>query len=270
MTDMTLPIPGPRLRVGILGAGRAGRAFAAALAGIGAHVELGSARSAEQLASIWKASDLVLLCAPDDAIADVAAASVPHVREGLLVAHVAGAVSLEALAPVRDVGARTFGIHPLRVLPSEPDACSLSGAPAAIGVAGEDQPLLAFAGELARALGMEPFELDDARRDSYHAAASIAANFPIALLDGAVRLAADAGIEPDTARRMLATLAIGGLEVAASRGTAEALTGPIARGDHVTVARHRAAIAEAAPDLLEPYEAMAGATRRLAGRRVVA
>ena len=38
------------------------------------------------------------------------------------------------------------------------------------------------------------------------------------------------------------------------------LTGPIERGDWETVERHRAAIAETAPDLLPAYDALAALT----------
>jgi predicted short-subunit dehydrogenase-like oxidoreductase (DUF2520 family) len=40
-----------------------------------------------------------------------------------------------------------------------------------------------------------------------------------------------------------------------------ALTGPIERGDWETVERHRAAIAEHAPDVLEAYDVLARLTR---------
>ena len=42
------------------------------------------------------------------------------------------------------------------------------------------------------------------------------------------------------------------------------LTGPIERGDWDTVERHRAAIADAAPDLLPAYDALAALTARAA------
>ena len=42
------------------------------------------------------------------------------------------------------------------------------------------------------------------------------------------------------------------------------LTGPIARGDEATVARHREAIGERAPDLLGLYDVLADATRAVA------
>jgi predicted short-subunit dehydrogenase-like oxidoreductase (DUF2520 family) len=46
----------------------------------------------------------------------------------------------------------------------------------------------------------------------------------------------------------------------------DALTGPIARGDQVTVDGHRAALAERAPELLPLYDALAERARLVAER----
>jgi predicted short-subunit dehydrogenase-like oxidoreductase (DUF2520 family) len=51
----------------------------------------------------------------------------------------------------------------------------------------------------------------------------------------------------------------------AAQGAHVALTGPIARGDEAVVARHRAAVAERAPDLAALYDVLAQATRSVAG-----
>jgi predicted short-subunit dehydrogenase-like oxidoreductase (DUF2520 family) len=56
----------------------------------------------------------------------------------------------------------------------------------------------------------------------------------------------------------------------AAVGARQALTGPIARGDETTVARQRAAIAAAAPQLLELFDALCDTTRELAGAHGVA
>ena len=56
----------------------------------------------------------------------------------------------------------------------------------------------------------------------------------------------------------------------AARGAEDALTGPIARGDEETVARQRAAVAERTPELVPLFDALADATRALAGRSEVA
>jgi predicted short-subunit dehydrogenase-like oxidoreductase (DUF2520 family) len=42
------------------------------------------------------------------------------------------------------------------------------------------------------------------------------------------------------------------------------LTGPVARGDQRTVARHRETVRARAPELLELFDALVGATARLA------
>ena len=47
-------------------------------------------------------------------------------------------------------------------------------------------------------------------------------------------------------------------------GPERALTGPVARGDEATVARQRAAVADAAPELIELFDALVTATRALA------
>ena len=54
----------------------------------------------------------------------------------------------------------------------------------------------------------------------------------------------------------------------AELGPERALTGPIARGDHATVAAQRAAVAEAAPELLALFDALAERTRALAAAGV--
>jgi predicted short-subunit dehydrogenase-like oxidoreductase (DUF2520 family) len=111
---------------------------------------------------------------------------------------------------------------------------------------------------------MEPFEIDDSARAAYHAAASIASNFVVTVEWMAERVAATAGIEPADARRMLAPLVRQTVDNWAELGPQAALTGPVARGDEVTVARQRRAIADAAPDLIPLFDALVEQTRELA------
>ena len=114
---------------------------------------------------------------------------------------------------------------------------------------------------------MRPFEIEDSGRAAYHAAASIASNFLVTLEDAAERVAAGAGLDPADARELLAPLVRSTVENWAARGPERALTGPIARGDEATVARQRAAIAEAAPELLALFDELAERTRPSRGWR---
>jgi len=65
-------------------------------------------------------------------------------------------------------------------------------------------------------------------------------------------------------RSHLAPLVRASLENWLAHGAAGALTGPVARGDVETVARQRAAVAGAEPELLPAWDALTELTRRLA------
>ena len=110
---------------------------------------------------------------------------------------------------------------------------------------------------------MSPFEVAEERRAAYHAAAAIASNFLVALEESAAELLDSCGV--DDARELLAPLVLRTAANWAEHGP-EALTGPIARGDEATVARHLAALAEADPDLLDLYRTLAERTAAVAGR----
>jgi predicted short-subunit dehydrogenase-like oxidoreductase (DUF2520 family) len=109
---------------------------------------------------------------------------------------------------------------------------------------------------------MRAVEVAEEDRTAYHAAASIASNFLITLEAAAERLAAGAGVD----RTMLAPLVRAAVENWATLGAENALTGPVARGDELTVAAQRAAIEDRAEDLLPLFDALADATRALARR----
>lgn len=222
----------------VVGAGRMGSALAAALRAAGLEVT-GPLRRGERCPHD---ADCVLLCVPDAEIGN-GARDVPR---GPLVGHVSGATTLAPLAPHE-----SFSMHPLMTVPA-----TFEGAGSA--VAGSSDRALAVATALAEALGMQPFEIADEDRAAYHAAASMASNYLVALEDAAERLLATTGASRD----MLVPLVRATAENWARDGAA-ALTGPIARGDEQTVARQREAVAERAPELLGLFDALAGSAREL-------
>jgi predicted short-subunit dehydrogenase-like oxidoreductase (DUF2520 family) len=243
------------LRVGIVGPGRVGTALARALRDAGVSVEGPLGRGGRPTGC-----DAILLCVPDGEIgaaAEVVTAAAP------LVGHTSGATRLSALAPA---GVDAFGLHPLQTV-AHPDV-RFEGAGAA--VAGSSPDALAFATALAGRLGMTPFEIDDAGRAAYHAAASIASNFLVTLQAAAETIAAGAGLEPAEARALLAPLVRQTVENIAELGPEAALTGPVARGDDDTVAAQRAAVEEAAPELLDLFDALVHRTRELARQKAPA
>ena len=171
------------------------------------------------------------------------------------VGHCSGATGLDVLA-----GHEAFALHPLMTVPAQAASRVFAGAGAA--VAGSTPRALALAEELAARLGHAP---DDRRRRGPR-------RLPRRGVDR-VELPRRRSRErrsgwraaPGSERELLAPLVRAAVENWARLGAADALTGPIARGDQATVARQRAAVAERAPDLVELFDALVDATRALAG-----
>jgi predicted short-subunit dehydrogenase-like oxidoreductase (DUF2520 family) len=220
-------------RVQVIGAGRVGSAIVARLAERGFSVSDTS-------------PDLVLLCVPDRAIAEVASGITPGPR----VAHTSGATHLAALAP----HVRRFGLHPLQTFTLRRGPEQLDGAYAAVTSESDEARIVGF--ELARTLGLEPFALDDARRAAYHAGAAVASNYLVTLRRAAGALLESAGTPPEALEPLMRRTIENDFE----------LTGPIERGDWATVEQHLDAIRAERPELEEAYRALAELTALQAGR----
>ena len=221
-------------RVHVIGTGRAGGTIRARLLDRGLRVTDG--REPEP------ASELVLVCVPDTAIAGVAGA----IPIGPWVAHVSGATQLGALAP----HARRFSVHPLQTLTRGRGPEQLDGAWAA--VSGESVDAIERARWLAETLGLRAFDVDDDDRPLYHAAAVLAGNGLIALHAAAHRLLSEVGAPTEAIVPLMARTIENGFD----------LTGPIARRDWSTVEDHLAALAQRAPELVDLYRALADTTPR--------
>lgn len=245
MADTIAREPLDGKRIAVVGRGRLGSALVRVLCARGLDIAGPLGRGADAADA-----DVVVLAVPDDAIAAAARA----IRPGRLVGHCSGATTLAPLAPHE-----RFSMHPLLTITGP----EVAFAGAACAVAGSTTSAFGTAAALADALGMEPFAVPDDRRDVYHAAASIASNYLVTLEGAAERLAREAGVT----REQLAPLLRATVDNWVRLGAASALTGPIARGDEGTVARQRAAVERAAPDLVPLWDALAAATRQLAEGR---
>ncbi len=223
--------------------------MAAALGQVGWHLHpvLGRSAPASHIAQAAVDTDLVLIATPDAAVPEVAAAIEPCATA--VVAHLAGSLGLDA------VGAhpRPAALHPLVSMPDAAIGARRLQSGGWFAVAGD--PLVR---EVVADLGGRAFEVADADRAAYHAAAVIASNHLVALLGQAERIASGAGV-PFAVFGDLIRATVDNVE---ELGPAAALTGPAARGDLDTIRRHIEAIA---PAERAAYEAMSQQARRLAG-----
>ena len=226
--------------VRVIGPGRAGLSLARGLEKAGWRV-LEVLGLSDDVSSAASGVDLLVIATPDAAIASVASAVSPV--EGCVVAHLAGALGLDVLAP----HTRRASIHPLRSLPTT--SSDLSGA--WFAVAGDE-----LAGSVVADLDGRLVEVDDSARTAYHAAAVMASNHLVALLGAVERVAASAGVPLDA----FLDLVRGTVDNVAVLGPEGALTGPVARGDWETVTRHLAALPT---EERGTYETLTDAAKRL-------
>lgn len=214
--------------VQVIGSGRVGSAVVA--------------RLQERGLDVTEEAELVLLCVPDTAIAEVART----IRLGPWVAHVSGATPLVALDPHQ----RRFSVHPLQTFTRARGPEQLDGAWAAVTSEGSDARTAGF--WLAETLGLRPFDLPDDKRSLYHAGAAIASNYLVTLHGMAAELFRAAGAPPEALVPLMRRTIDNDFQ----------LTGPIERGDWSTVEAHRRAIREATPDLEPVYDVLAELTAR--------
>lgn len=242
MSDGTRPAD-----VGIVGDGRMGRALARALssAGVPVHGPWGRGANADEL----PVGAVVLLSVPDGEVANAARC----VRAGLMIGHCAGALTLEPLGDREG-----FSMHPLLTVTAK--TTDFSGAWCA--VTGSSVQASETAAGLARRMGMHVVQVADGDRALYHAAASLAANHLVSVLDAAEHAMQLAGV-PRDALAPLAHAAVGNW---AARGGEAALTGPVMRRDEETVERQREAVRTRVPELLSLWDALTTRTRALAER----
>lgn len=187
----------------------------------------------------------LVIATPDDVVADVAAAVQP--APTTVVVHLSGSRGLAEL----ETHPRRAAMHPLVALPT-PELGARQMVGAWFAVAGDKAVY-----ELVDAVSGRSFTIDDDERALYHAAACVAANHLVALMGQVERLARAVDV-PVQAYLELAESTLANVEVLGAR---RALTGPAARGDDGTIARHLEALPA---DERPAYEAMVDAARRLA------
>ncbi|MCC6436536.1 MAG: DUF2520 domain-containing protein [Acidimicrobiales bacterium] len=235
----------------VIGPGRVGRSFMTVLAEQGWDVREPLGRG-DDLRAAAHDVDLLLITTSDDAIRRVALTVEPVPTT--VVAHCAGAQTLDPLQP----HLRRASLHPLSSIPDPVVGAERLRRNCSFAVDGD--PLVE---QVVCQLGGRAFRVAPEDRVTYHAAAAIAANHLVALMGQVERVAAQAGLPLDA----YLDLAEQTLANVRRLGPAAALTGPVARGDWATVARHLAALP---PEEAPAYRAMADLAHRLVANEALA
>jgi predicted short-subunit dehydrogenase-like oxidoreductase (DUF2520 family) len=156
------------------------------------------------------------------------------------VMHMSGAVGLDALEPAAVIGAGTAVIHPIQSFANIDLAIKrIKGSYFGMTIGNNDaNKTRLIASKIIEDLHGTPINIEDENKALYHAAACVASNYLVTLIDFAQHLYKKAGVPDTLAIKIMMPLIEGTLSNIKELGTEQALTGPIVRGDAPTIAHH--------------------------------
>ncbi len=238
------------MKVFILGAGKVGRALAAALKKQGTTVTVRPARKGVPTTRID--ANVIILALRDKQLGPVAAdlATSGVVPRNAVVVHNAGALPAEALEPLRGVCAGIAQMHPMISFASLKKFPTLTRGH--VHVKGEPAAEKR-ARSLARSIGMTPRTFAKLDTVGYHAAAGLVANGAAALAAIGTELLVVSGVPRADAPKMLGPLLRSVADNVEALGFPDALTGPVRRGDAGAIERQIALLTSRLPDALPLY-----------------
>ncbi len=224
------------------------------------------------------AAEIVILAVRDDAISQAAEYIVSHgaASQDSVVLHCAGSrppsqVLSGIVGKVRGIGL----LHPLRSFVHRGAADDSDGG----GPRSEHElsgTVMAIVGdragtkageEICAALRGIPLLLTEDRLPIYHAAAVLAAGHVATLLDLATQLLSRVGLPRQAGLRALTDLTESVLRNVSEVGLPQALTGPVARGDAMTVAAHLDALSRVSCQVADVYRIVAESSLDVAYRK---
>ncbi len=199
-------------------------------------------------------SDVLFLTVPDTHIVPVFESVRKWLMPGTIVAHCSGAFGTDVFTGAREQGLGMLALHPVQSFWSHSQA--IRSLPGTFFAADGSASGLRFGRHLVRQLHGGWVTVRGPDRSLYHAMCVFASNFISVLFGGAEEIARELGISRPRAGLMLAPLARTVFDNIAEQGAGPSLTGPVERGDAVTVAAHLRALARRAPSLVPMYRVM--------------
>ena len=185
-------------------------------------------------------ANCILICTPDDVINSVCSDIFKDKSKDFknyYAIHFSGSKSLEVLNSARAAGAEIASIHPLKSFASIEEAIkSLPGT--IFGITYSSTESKKMAEFLVKSLGGEIIEVENNKKPLYHAAACVASNYLVTLINYAVLIHKKMGIKPEDSLKGLMGLVESTVSNIKKMGTEKSLTGPIARGDVGTIKEH--------------------------------
>lgn len=175
-----------------------------------------------------------------------------------------GLLSSSVLRPLKLLGAKVASFHPIQSF-SRKETPLTHWKGIFITLEGDEEAVTAGK-EIIQKIGAKPLEIISKNKSLYHAACSLASNHFVSLFSVASSLIEEAGLNKSQALKVLKPLVNGTWKNIKQAGPVNALTGPIARADLITVRHHLKAL-KAFPLAREIYQKLGLAALPLAEKK---
>lgn len=194
----------------------------------------------ESMEELVEDSDVLFLTVSDGAIASVWKQLKECHIKNKIVCHCSGAMSTDVFSDITDYTCFCYSIHPLFAVSNQYESYkelsnsyfTIEGSPEKIGEMKK----------LFEDLGNPVCILSKNDKVKYHAAAAIASNLVVGLIDLSENLLQECGFDKQAAHEALTPIIMGNIRHIIKDGTMGALTGPMERNDMETVSKHLAVL----------------------------
>ncbi|MFA6308684.1 MAG: Rossmann-like and DUF2520 domain-containing protein [Clostridia bacterium] len=267
--------------IGIVGAGRLGKALALGLTKKGFKITGIASRSNSSFEILNKMigipnenslydvvlnSDIIAITVSDSEIENVSREiSMFNNRIDIsnkIFLHFSGSVDSDALITLRHKDAFTGSLHPIQTFTASDDSWKgLEGI--YYGFEG-DKETEGFASELVNEFNGKLLIIEKNQKALYHAACCIISNYTVTLSYIAEQLFGKIGISSDVAEKALEPLLENTAKNISQTGSVNALTGPVSRGDSEVIEKHIEALKSISEDDCEAYKILAKISAQIA------
>lgn len=245
------------MEIGIVGAGRVGCSIGKYLKEHGAAVAGYYSKSRESvefaatftntaafpsLEELVEAVSMIFITTPDDEIRPVWEKIAGQPIRGKIICHFSGSLSSVVFSGREQAGASGCSVHPMYAFSSKETSWQQLNQ-VLFTMEGDSHALDRVDLVLAQA-GIRHFVIDSAKKERYHAAASMVSNMMIGLYQMSIDMLQDCGFEEAAARLLVEPLVRNNIENLLATSPEQALTGPIERNDVETVRKHLAVLTE--------------------------
>jgi predicted short-subunit dehydrogenase-like oxidoreductase (DUF2520 family) len=188
--------------------------------------------------NIPETTDVIFVCTNDSSIPIVAEEIVRNFpcTEKHFLGHTSGVLTSEVFSLAEKKGAHTFSLHPMQTF------SNLELSPNIIskiyfGFEGNDNARTVIE-KIVSDLDSNIISISKTDKISYHLSGVFASNYLVTVIDIARRLLEKIGVSEEEGYKVIKSIVATTIENIEKKGTVYSLTGPIVRGDKLTIEKH--------------------------------